>query len=119
MIFIGKILKLNVYFEKRFGRKDIGIEKIIAECKSDNIIAAKKLYSRLSRYSDAFELHIIGIKLALLARDKEKALKLLQKEMSRHDIGCEELEFCYKELSRYYTLKKKNMISEAILKMID
>ena len=44
---------------------------------------------------------------------------LLQKEMSRHDIGCEELEFCYKELSRYYTLKKKNMISEAILKMID
>lgn len=96
-----------------------GIEKIIAECKSDNIIAAKKLYSRLSRYSDTFELHIIGIELALLARDKEKALKLLQKEMSRHDISCEELEFCYKALSRYYTLKKKNMISESILKMID
>ena len=102
-------------------RRDIneGIEKIITECKSNNIIAAKELYSHLCRYSDNFELHIIGIRLALLTGNKDKALMLLQKEMSRHDISCEELEFCYKELSNYYALIKKDMISEAILKMID
>ncbi len=98
---------------------DAGIEKIIAECKSNNIVEAKKVYSHLSRYSDTFELRLVGIRLALLAGDTENALKLLQREMSRQDIGCEELEFCYTELSRYYALLKKKKTSEAILKMLD
>lgn len=97
---------------------NLSIDQIINFIDAGNISAAKRLYTRIMRYKDCFDLRIIGISLALLSKGREEARKLLQSEMARPGITDEEQAVCYQKLAVYYNRCNKPMIADSILKML-